>query len=108
MEEEHSADEREKTDGERERTAVSDAARHAGDERGAGGDAGGERGLKTAPNIHSGVPNRRGTPELSYTADERLDKGQEKSNLSKKVMSGVLTKTVKRGIFITLISTRQH
>lgn len=36
----------------------------------------------------------------------RSDKGQEKSNFPKKVMRRVLTKTAKRGIFITLISTR--
>ena len=43
---------------------------------------------------------------MSRVLLKRSNKGQEKSNLSKKVMSEVLTKTVKRGIFITLISTR--
>ena len=37
---------------------------------------------------------------------KRLDKGQEKSNFPKKVMGRVLTNAAKRGIFITLISTR--
>ena len=37
---------------------------------------------------------------------KRLDKGQKKSNFPKKVMGRVLTNPPKRGIFITLISTR--
>lgn len=43
---------------------------------------------------------------MSWASLKRLDKGQEKSNFPKKVMGMVLTNPLKRGIFITLISTR--
>lgn len=43
---------------------------------------------------------------MSWASLKRLYKGQEKSNFPKKVMARVLTKAPKRGIFITLISTR--
>ncbi len=43
---------------------------------------------------------------MSWASLKRLDKGQEKSNFPKKVMGMVLTNPPKRGIFITLISTR--
>lgn len=43
---------------------------------------------------------------MSRVLFKRSGKGQEKSNFPKKVMARVLTKAPKRGIFITLISTR--
>ena len=43
---------------------------------------------------------------MSRVLFKRSEKGQEKSNFPKKVMGMVLTNPPKRGIFITLISTR--
>lgn len=56
--------------------------------------------------IHFHAPNLHGEVQMSWASLKRLDKGQEKSNFPKKVMGMVLTNPPKRGIFITLISTR--
>lgn len=56
--------------------------------------------------IHFHAPNLHGEVQMSWVSLKRLDKGQEKSNFPKKVMGMVLTNPPKRGIFITLISTR--
>ncbi len=56
--------------------------------------------------IHFFAPNLHGEAEMSRAMLKGSDKGQEKSNFPKKVMRRVLTNPPKRGIFITLISTR--
>lgn len=50
-----------------------------------------------------GVMDFHGSVDIT---DPCYNKGQEKSNFPKKVMGMVLTNPPKRGIFITLISTR--
>lgn len=61
---------------------------------------------KKAPKIHLSAPNLQNAAQMSRVLFKRSEKGQEKSNFPKKVMARVLTKAPKRGIFITLISTR--
>ena len=59
-----------------------------------------------APKIHLSAPNLQNAAQMSRVLFKRSEKGQEKSNFPKKVMGMVLTNPPKRGIFITLISTR--
>ena len=63
-------------------------------------------GVREVSKIHFPAPNLHGEAQMSRALLKRLNKGQEKSNFPKKVMGMVLTNPPKRGIFITLISTR--
>ena len=64
------------------------------------------KGDREVSKIHFPAPNLHEKAEMSRAMLKGSDKGQEKSNFPKKVMGRVLTKAAKRGIFITLISTR--
>lgn len=60
------------------------------------------------PNIQKSGSNLHGGDEMSQRLTERFFKRQEKSDFFQKDVKRLLTKPLRRGIFITLISTRHE